>query len=161
MPHATCPEREQVKVANRWITMSLVVTAATMIGYSTVQQGRDAAQEARQAEMDIALARMRDDLRRLTDLTEANAAQVFEVQEGVTLILRQDAISQRNHKEYRDKVLESLEKALSTDREPRVRSMPENTVPRPQVRKVQPAKPPTPQKPATGSPFPVGVEGAH
>lgn len=81
MPHATCPEREQVKVANRWIAMSLVVTAAAMIGYGTIQRDRDAAQEARQAEMDTIVAQMRDDLSKLTDLTETNAAQVFEVQE--------------------------------------------------------------------------------
>ena len=111
MPNATRPEREQVKVANRWITMSLVVTAATMIGYSTIQQGRDAAQEARQAEMDIVVAQMRDDLNKLTDLTEANAAQVFEVQESVLLVLKQDAANQRSSKEYRTKVLEALERA--------------------------------------------------
>lgn len=111
MPHATRPEREQVKVANRWITMSLVVTAAAMIGYGTIQRDRDAAQEARQAEMDIVVAQMRDDLNKLTDLTEANAAQVFEVQEGVTLILRQDAANHLSSKEYRTKVLEALERA--------------------------------------------------
>lgn len=163
MPHATCPEREQVKVANRWITMSLVVTAAAMIGYGTIQRDRDAAQEARQAEMDIVVAQMRDDLDKLTDLTEANAAQVFEVQEGVTLILRQDAANQLSSKEYRTKVLEALERARVVNRELHAKPVPRKPVPRPQVRKVQPAKATAPQKPkpATGTPFPIGVDGAH
>ena len=158
MPHATCPEREQVKVANRWITMSLVVTAAAMIGYSTIQRDRDAAQEARQAEMDIVVAQMRDDLNKLTDLTEINAAQVLEVQESVLLVLKQDAANQRSSKEYRTKVLEALERARAVNRELHAKP-----VPRPQVRKVQPAKATAPQKPkpATGTPFPVGVDGAH
>lgn len=163
MPHATCPEREQVKVANRWITMSLVVTAAAMIGYGTIQRDRDAAQEARQAEMDIAVAQMRDDLSKLADLTEANAAQVFEVQESLLLVLKQDADSQRSSKEYRTKVLEALEHARVVNRELHAKPVPRKPVPRPQVRKVQPAKATAPQKPkpATGTPFPVGVEGAH
>lgn len=163
MPHATCPEREQVKVANRWITMSLVVTAAAMIGYSTIQQGRDAAQEARQAEMDIVVAQMRDDLNKLTDLTEANAVQVFEVQESVLLVLKQDADNRRSSKEYRTKVLEALEHARVVNRELRAKPVPRKPEPRPQVRKVQPAKATDPQKPkpATGTPFPIGVDGAQ
>ena len=163
MPHATCPEREQVKVANRWITMSLVVTAATMIGYSTIQRDRDAAQEARQAEMDTIVAQMRDDLSKLADLTETNAAQVFEVQESVLLVLKQDAANQRSSKEYRTKVLEALERARAVNHELHAKPVPRKPVPRPQVRKVQPAKATAPQKPkpATGTPFPIGVDGAH
>ena len=163
MPHATCPEREQVKVANRWITMSLVVTAATMIGYGTIQRDRDAAQEARQAEMDIVVAQMRADLSKLTDLTEANAAQVFELQGSVLLVLKQDAANQRSSKEYRAKVLEALEHARVVNRELRAKPVPRKPEPRPQVRKVQPAKATAPQKskPATGTPFPVGVDGAQ
>lgn len=161
MPHATCPEREQVKVANRWITMSLVVTAAAMIGYGTIQRDRDAAQEAHQAEMDIVLAQMRDDLSKLTDLTESNAAQVFEVQESLLLVLKQDAANQRSSKEYRTKVLEALERARVVNRELHAKPVPRKPVPRPQVRKVQPAKASSPQKPATGAPFPIGVDGAH
>ena len=163
MPHATCPEREQVKVANRWITMSLVVTAAAMVGYGTIQRDRDAAQEARQAEMDIVVAQMRDDLSKLTDLTEINAAQVFEVQESVLLVLKQDAANQRSSKEYRTKVLEALERARAVNHELHAKPVPRKPVPRPQVRKVQPAKATAPQKPkpATGTPFPIGVDGAH
>ena len=163
MPHATCPEREQVKVANRWITMSLVVTAATMIGYGTVQRDRDAAQEARQAEMDIVVAQMRSDLSKLTDLTETNAAQVLELQESVLLVLKQDAANQRSSKEYRAKVLEALERARVVNRELHAKPVPRKPVPRPQVRKVQPAKETAPQKPkpATGTPFPIGVDGEH
>ena len=163
MPHATCPEPEQVKVANRRNDMSLVVTAAAMIGYGTIQRDRDAAQEARQAEMDIVVAQMRDDLNKLTDLTEANAAQVFEVQESVLLVLKQDAANQLNSKEYRTKVLETLERARVVNRELHTKPVPRKPVPRPQVRKVQPAKATAPQKPkpATGTPFPIGVDGAH
>ena len=163
MPHATCPEREQVKVANRWIAMSLVVTAATMIGYGTIQRDRDAAQEARQAEMDIVVAQMRDDLNKLTDLTEINAAQVLEVQESVLLVLKQDAANQLSSKEYRTKVLEALERARVVNRELHAKPVPMKPVPRPQVRKVQPAKATAAQKPkpATGTPFPVGVDGAQ
>ena len=161
MPHATCPEREQVKVANRWITMSLVVTAAAMIGYGTIQRDRDAAQEARQAEMDTIVAQMRDDLSKLTDLTESNAAQVFEVQESLMLVLKQDADNRRSSKEHRTKVLEALERARVANRELHAKPVPRKPVPRPQVRKVQPAKATAPQKPATGAPFPVGVDGAH
>lgn len=163
MPHATCPEREQVKVANRWITMSLVVTAAAMIGYGTIQRDRDAAQEARQAEMDTTVAQMRDDLSKLTDLTESNAAQVFEVQESLMLVLKQDADNRRSSKEHRTKVLEALERARVANRELHAKPVPRKPVPRPHVRKVQPAKATAPQKPkpATGTPFPVGVDGAR
>ena len=163
MPHATCPEREQVKAANRWITMSLVVTAATMIGYGTIQRDRDAAQEARQAEMDIVVAQMRDDLNKLTDLTESNTAQVLEVQESVLLVLKKDAANQRSSKEYRTKALEALERARVVNRELPAKPVPRKPVPRPQVRKVQPTKATAPQKPkpATGTPFPIGVDGDH
>ena len=163
MPHATCPEREQVKVANRWIAMSLVVTAAAMIVYGTIQRDRDAAQEARQAEMDIAVAQMRDDLSKLTDLTESNTEQVFEVQESLLLVLKQDAANQRSSKEYRTKALEALERARVVNRELHAKQVPRKPVPRPQVRKVQPAKATAPQKPkpATGAPFPIGVDGDH
>lgn len=163
MPHATCPEREQVKVANRWITMSLAVTAAAMIGYGTIQRDRDAAQEARQAEMDIVVAQMRDDLSKLTDLTESNTAHVFEVQESLLLVLKQDADNQRSSKEYRTRVLEAIEHARVVNRELHSKPVPRKPVPRPQVRKVQPAKATAPQKPkpATGTPFPIGVDGSH
>lgn len=161
MPHATCPEREQVKVANRWIAMSLVVTAAAMIGYGTIQRDRDAAQEARQAEMDIVVAQMRDDLNKLTGLTESNTAQVLEVQESVLLVLKKDAANQRSSKEYRTKALEALERARVVNHELPAKPVPRKPVPRPQVRKVQPAKATAPQKPATGTPFPIGVDGDH
>ena len=103
--------KAQTKVANRLVMLCMAVTLVPIFGYSSFQTSRDEEQERRQAHMEATLLEMEKTMHDAKRLSEVQSAQIYEVQESVNLILKDDAQRLESSKEYRKQVLDALEKS--------------------------------------------------
>ena len=101
-------ETPQTKVANRWVALCIAVTMASVIGYGTLQSDRLTEQACRQDSSAASLKAVQLELQELRRITMNSSAQIAGVQDGVNLVLKQEALTINKDPEYRKDVLRAL-----------------------------------------------------